>query len=149
MRLLDPFAALIIGPPLGLGVLWLISLGGWREVARRYPADDRRPSVRRRFCSLDFMSGRVPMNYGSCVTLGASRDGLFLRVQWPFRPFHPPIFVPWAAVHATSAKGWLGRFAVLRFADVPGVAVRLSERTAADLAGSVGRAGLSAVEPGT
>ncbi len=55
--------------------------------------------------------GRV--SYRSCLTVHRSAEGLFLSVLLPFRPGHPPLFIPWNAVrNATSRRIlWVERVA--------------------------------------
>lgn len=83
----------LIGFPLfWCGILGLISLGGWRRLARQYremrgPSGDRLPGAR---------SIRLNIaNYNGVISAYSSREGLYLSVMFLFRPFHPPVLIPW------------------------------------------------------
>src|SRR5438128_1154503 len=121
---------LLILPLTWTAAMALGSAGGWGAVARAYPAHGRRPERVWRFRSLQIRAGWLPSNYGGIVTVGADPDGLFFAVFLPFRPFHPPIFVPWAEVRTEARKGWLGSHVELRFEKVNGVMFRLSRKLA-------------------
>ena len=81
--------------------LLLSTLGGWRHLAESFPATDQ-PRGRRFF----MQSGKVgSVNYGSCLTIYSTPNGLYLSVWFPFRLGHPPLFIPWSAVrHATTHR---------------------------------------------
>src|SRR5687767_7664706 len=87
--------------PFGFAVLWcgvcvfLSMVGGWRRLARAFPA--RRPPSGNRFRAQYCRVGLV--NYNTCLTIYSSEVGLYFAV-WPmFRAGHPPFFVPWASIH--------------------------------------------------
>lgn len=84
------------------------------------------------------VSGWLPCNYSGCVTIGANPEGLFLRVFPLFRPFHPPLFIPWTAMQTTAREAWYGKWVELRVNDVPGVVVRLPKAVAVELADAAG-----------
>jgi len=106
--------SLIIGVPLLLigvisGSLLVVSaLGGWRQLAEFFPANDL-PSGRRFL----MQSGSVGwVNYSGCLTIYSSPDGLYLATMWPFRAGHPPLFIPWSEIHGVTTRR------VLRMEDV-------------------------------
>jgi hypothetical protein len=89
--------AIVLGFSVGFPLIWsgtlgLISIAGWRYLARNYremrpPLGDRLPGAR---------TVRVNLaNYNGVVTGRAGRDGLYLSVMFLFRPFHPPVLIPW------------------------------------------------------
>jgi hypothetical protein len=43
-------------------------------------------------------------HYGSCLNVGADVMGLKLSVLFLFRPFHPPLFIPWSEI-AVGERG--------------------------------------------
>jgi hypothetical protein len=109
----------------------LAHFGGWRLLGHTYPSAE---SFRgRRF---RFQSGQLGgwVGYNACLTVGADRRGLFLKV-WPiFRLGHPPLFVPWPDVTAFLEKRrWLA-VVVLTFARVPSARVRITHKLADRLA---------------
>ena len=73
---------------------------GWRRLSRRYPAG--RPSA-----GLRFARATVRVNgtwYRDHLDVCVNGAGIRLSVPPAFRPFHPPVFVPWddvAPAHAT------------------------------------------------
>ena len=88
-------------------------LGGWHELARAYRA--REPF---RGVSWPFQSGRMwgLTRYNHILTVGASAEGLSLRVFGPFRPGHPPLFIPWSDLSSVEPKRRLFRDEIeLRF----------------------------------
>lgn len=86
---------LIVFPLFWSGVLGLISLGGWRKLARQYremrgPSGDRLPGAR---------SIRLNLaNYNGVISAYAGREGLYMSVMFLFRPFHPPVLIPWGDI---------------------------------------------------
>jgi hypothetical protein len=118
-------------------LLWVIGVaGGWGKLARHYRATAPFHGTVRRF-----RSARIGWsNYGGCLSVGTNPDGLYLAVVFPFRPGHPPLFIPWADVRATPVKGWLTSSFDLRFEKAPRVLVRLSVALGRQLAADANRA---------
>jgi hypothetical protein len=82
-------------------------IGGWAALAKRYRATNAPPGKQ-----FSFQSAQLGMaNYGSCLTIVVSADGLYLSVFPPFRFGHPPILIPWAEIHNLKEKRilWLWR----------------------------------------
>lgn len=73
----------------------LISLLGWRDLAKRHQALLPASGVPYFAQSLDI--GRFA-KYKGCVTIHTSKAGIHLAVFAIFRIGHPPIFFPWSAV---------------------------------------------------
>jgi hypothetical protein len=71
--------------------------GGWTALAAQYGTDQAPPADRRRL-----VSGLVGCaQYRSCLVVGSSSsssEGLYLAVFPLFRPFHPPLLIPWTAL---------------------------------------------------
>jgi hypothetical protein len=107
-------------------VLWLSGwMSGWRALARHYRTDGPFHGRIRRFQSIALGWG----NYGGVTTVGTRADGLYLAVLLPFRPGHPPLFIPWGEVtSAEFGSRWYGDWLELRFAAAPRVRLRLSGR---------------------
>jgi hypothetical protein len=104
----------------------LSAMGGWQVLARHYPLLS--PFTGRRF---RFRSGRLgSVNYGSCLTLGAGTQGLYLAVFPLFRPAHPPLLIPWSEVTVREVQVWLFKQVELEFAKAPSATLRLSPRLA-------------------
>jgi hypothetical protein len=114
-------------------VLFLLSvLGGWRALAKRYPAGEGDDGV-----SFSWRTGRLGwVNYSSCLNLRVGTAGLRIAVSAPFRPAHPPLFVPWQDVATEPVRRLFFPAVKLRFRGVPGSSLELSERLASQLVGA-------------
>ncbi|MGH7551484.1 MAG: hypothetical protein ACREMQ_00475 [Longimicrobiales bacterium] len=80
---------------------FLATAGGWRRAAYRFRAPAALPEATAhfRFVSMRMTGGLLGVaSYHSCVTVGLSENGISLALWAPFRLFHPPLFIPWAAV---------------------------------------------------
>ncbi|MBX3436055.1 MAG: hypothetical protein KF861_01085 [Planctomycetaceae bacterium] len=75
-------------------------LGGWAALAEHFRSDHRPLGKPHYLCSGSF--GR--MNYGFCLTIGVSDDGLSLSVLPFFRVGHPPLLIPWREFHSTRVR---------------------------------------------
>lgn len=82
------------------GVVWLISRFGWHRLARHYRATAGRPREGR----FEFMgSGSFGLgDYRGCLIAGVTPPGLYLSVWFLFRPGHPPLLIPWAAIRRSE-----------------------------------------------
>ena len=70
-------------------------IGGWKTLAASYP-----DSSRNRDYSHTFQGGKMGLaNYNGILMIGGDESGLHLAVMILFRPFHPPISIPWEDVH--------------------------------------------------
>jgi hypothetical protein len=120
-----PWLLVVLFPLFWSGVLLLIGhIGGWGRIASKYRARDAFEGRRWSFQSGQF--GRS--NYGGCLTVGANQRGLRFSVFFPFRPGHPPIFVPWEDVSVTEGRWLFSSYADLSFRLAPGHKVRVSKR---------------------
>ena len=126
----------LLDPAVWVLVAWIISLCGWRSVARKYPAGAPFSGRLMRFQGLRIDSRWwPPITYNGVVHIGVDLSGLRLAVFLPFRAFHPPIFVPWPDVRVKTGRNWFGRpYADLRFDRCPGVTFRLRGRAVSRLA---------------
>ena len=120
-----PELFVVFFPLIWFGVLYLLGhLGGWSGIAAEYRA--REPFDGKRW---SFQSGQFGWsNYGSCVTVGANPRGVYFSVLFPFRPGHPPLFVPWEDVSMAEGRGTFTSYVDLRFRRVSQTRVRLSKR---------------------
>ena len=128
---LSPAEFLVIFPTMWLTILYVLSwLGGWRALADVYA--DPTPFDGERF---HMRSGtmRASVNYGSCLTFGANREGLRLKVFPIFRFAHAPLFFPWSDVGGVRKKFLFFSSTVLTFKRCPGIPLRISDRLASDL----------------
>lgn len=83
--------------------LLLSRMGGWSHMAEKFPAHDQ-PSGKRFY----MQGGRIGVvQYSGCLTLHLSPEGTHLAVLFPFRLGHPPLFIPWEAVHRARIQRFL------------------------------------------
>lgn len=80
-------------------ILLLLSfIGGWQWLSRVYRISQR-PSAKAHF----FCSGHVGwVNYKGCLVFHVIEDGFFLSVIPICRIGHPPLFIPWHALHRVT-----------------------------------------------
>lgn len=88
------------------GIVWLLSvLGGWREMARAYPAE-RRPEGDV-FRGVSAMFGFVSYSY--LLTVVVAQEGLYLETPRLFRVGQPPMLIPWSAIRrARRHRSFMG-----------------------------------------
>jgi hypothetical protein len=80
-----------------LGACLLIArFGGWGGLAKQYRVEKLPPGKRYHFQSASLTRAGMPCNYGSCLTLVVTEQGLGLAVFPIFRPGHPPLLIPWS-----------------------------------------------------
>lgn len=125
------YFALIAGPLMFAG-LWSFALfvssavGGWWKLSNRFRADG--PAGGEAFSMLN---GRLRcINYSFVLKAALSERGLHLSVLFLFRPFHPPLFIPWESIRNVRRESvFFSRYAAF---DVYGpeklLTVRISER---------------------
>ncbi|PQO25051.1 hypothetical protein C5Y96_26465 [Blastopirellula marina] len=97
-----PIAFVTIGGSL---MFAFAAIGGWRDLARRYPAEEKPEGEYYHFRSGSF-SG---IGYKNVLTVGVCDDGLYLAVFFLFRVAHPPLFLPWSEVtggHVVRLFSW-------------------------------------------
>ncbi len=127
------------------GIMLVVSwLGGWAELARVYRPP--RPFNGRRWW-FQSASMRYRLNYGLCLIVGANAQGLSLSILLPFRPGHPPLFVPWSDITVASQKSRAFPYSLLgfgyvelRFRRAPSVPLRIMQGLGRRLAQSAGPA---------
>jgi hypothetical protein len=68
--------------------------------------------------------------------IGSDPVGLHLAVLFPFRPGHPPLFIPWSEVSVREGWNPTRRGVALSFLRVPEVPLVLSTKLAGRLAES-------------
>lgn len=78
-------------------VLFLSYAGGWRRLAKLYPAGNHRP-IGIEHSSVWGMVGWVSYRY--VLKVHVSEEGFFLDAMPLFRLGHPRLFIPWGAINA-------------------------------------------------
>ena len=115
------FAAIFLTIWIGIGVL-ISHIGGWALLAKTYQAPTDFSGERWRFESAGM---RYWISYNSCLTVGASYEGLYVSILFLFRIGHPPLLIPWREI-TVSRKRHLGREIVeLRLGREPSIPFRI------------------------
>lgn len=78
-----------------LGVLALISFGGWHQLAKKYPHQPPAGTKTFRFVSMGTDRGA---SYEFVLTVQADPHYIHLSTPFFYFPFHPPLSIPWSAV---------------------------------------------------
>ena len=53
-------------------------------------------------------SGGIGMvNYNRCLTVHHAPEGIYVSVLLPFRLGHPPLLIPWSAIHHVTPRKFL------------------------------------------
>lgn len=108
-------------------VLWVVSwVSGWRRLADRFDAPFKFGGD-----VVAFVSARIGIgNYSATLIVGANDEGLYLVPIRIYRPFHRPLFVPWAETVASSRGRELRPRVRLTFPALPGKRILLYGRSA-------------------
>lgn len=102
---------------LGLLLIILPWLGGWRRLAKEYPGSVAVPT-------------RGPWIFSPCLRLpfllcwarvGAVRGGIYLKPSFPASLAHKPVFLPWTEITVVTFLG----YAQLSLSRLPGLPVYL------------------------
>jgi hypothetical protein len=81
----------------------LAAVGGWRRIAKTFPARDR-PDGKWHY----MQSGMVGVvSYGSGLIVCSSIAGLYVAVLPMFRLAHPPLFLPWKEINVRMVRRFL------------------------------------------
>jgi hypothetical protein len=87
-------------------VLWFVVLralsmvSGWAMLSRRFRTASPSPAGSRHS-----VSGRLGwVGFRSSLTVGHSASGLYLSVFFVFRPFYPPLLIPWGSIRRRSPR---------------------------------------------
>src|SRR5437879_535157 len=86
------------------------NLGGWAAIARQYRATGTLSGK-----TFWLQSARFGWcDYNGCLTIRITDEGLRLSMLPPFRPGHPPIFLPWSALNVVEVcDRWYGRYVAI------------------------------------
>jgi hypothetical protein len=95
---------------LAFAALWfaitalLSRIGGWGELAEKFP-DRAQPTAETfRIASLGLGAGWFPVSYSNCLSVSVGPEGFGLSLWLPFRAFHPNLFIPWRAVERCGTE---------------------------------------------
>lgn len=110
--------------------------GGWRQLAQYYRYAGQAINKKKHMQSVSMRAG---MGYRNCLTIGASFEGLYMAILFPFRAGHPPLFIPWHDIKI-KRKSYFGfPMLELTFVQVPSVILRIPQELGSFLEGAAGR----------
>lgn len=76
---------------------------GWNRLAERFPGG---PAFDGRL--FPWQSARFhAVRYSASLSVGLSREGLYVVPMWPFRLFHRPLLIPWQVLRSELCPRWL------------------------------------------
>ncbi|GLR18415.1 hypothetical protein [Portibacter lacus] len=84
--------------PLWIISLYLFSRAAWSKLSNNYRSIDN-------FYGSNFgkFNARInDLNYSSRLYLQYNDEGIHLSVVKRYRPFHPPVFIPWNDIHEVN-----------------------------------------------
>ena len=153
--MMDPAVWYVVVALASFALVWIAILhlaawmSGWSRLAKAYRCDSRFGGFRVGFVSGEMRGGPcfgLPCNYGLCLTLGSAPEGIYLAVALPFRPGHPPLFIPWREVHAQVDRAWLTSYVTFTFEPFKPLGLRISRGTADRLISASGAADINPVQ---
>ena len=109
----------------------IASVGGWRLLAARYPANADDFNGKR----WHMRSGRMrwTTRYNGVLTIGADMRGLYLSVFILFRVGHAPIYVPWDFAEVREQRGLVFSYLAFVFKEFPGIYLTVPARLGVDV----------------
>ena len=124
----------------GLGFWWMLMflisrVSGWSALAEVYATETGDfDGDRLRMQSLTMMRGRLPSSYNNAVTIGADSLALRLSAMIFFRPFHPPLKIPFSDLVAAPRRVFLLDGVELSASRAPAVKIVVNRQQAAWIA---------------
>ena len=93
----------------------------WQAIEQAYHRSWQPPLQMKRLQTLLIYSdGRMTKSYKGLLTLGLYRDGIGMRMNPVFAPFHRPVFIPFEDISGWTQKWFIDAKSVeLSFAKVP------------------------------
>jgi hypothetical protein len=89
---------------------FLSFFSGWRTLHNLFPDASVQGGKTFRATSLSMGPRFFPVSYSNCAILQTGENGFRLSLWFIFRAFHPPLFIPWAAVRSVESKRFLFLF---------------------------------------
>jgi hypothetical protein len=81
---------------------------------------------------------RCLTNYNNVLTLGVSREGLYLANMLLFRFMHPPLLIAWSEIKVSRKKGWVFEYVIFTLGREQAIPLRIRAKLAAKLRESAG-----------
>lgn len=87
---------LLLLPLAAVFLCWILaSVSGWSRLTADYRLDHRVTGER-----AWMRTARIgPVNYHSVLSFCCTDEGLLISIAFPFRFWHPPLFIPWDDFH--------------------------------------------------
>ena len=82
----------------------LSRIGGWGELAEKFPSRPQPTAEAFRIASVGLGKGWFPVSYSNCLSVSVDSEGFGLSLWLPFRAFHPNLFIPWRVVERCGAE---------------------------------------------
>jgi hypothetical protein len=122
-----------------LFVIYLIAAAsGWRLLARRFRLQGEFTGQKWRMQSARM---RWLCSYNNCLNVGGDETALVMAPMLLFRPWHPPLFVPWTEIsYAGASEMFLLKFVELRLGRSENIPFKVSASLAAKLQSAAGPA---------
>ena len=100
------------------------TVGGWKTLAEFYrkPPDKKRENKPIRITTV----GMRFFSYNGFIFGTADSDGLHVHMHFLSRPFHPPLFIPWADITAERRENRIR----ININKTPGISFEISEHHA-------------------
>ncbi len=116
----------------GCGVCYLNSLiVGWRKLAGRFSTDSEPYGEMPSAGGFPYtVYWRWWAHYSWIVRFKAGNDALYLSVHWGFRPFHPPLRMPWDEIEFGRTTYFWQKLIVLTLGREERIPLRIPERMA-------------------
>jgi hypothetical protein len=112
-------------------------IGGWRELADKYPQTHIIDGTTWRWQHLGLRRG---VSYNMIVTVAASAEGVRFHLPWMFRAGHRAIFLPWNELTITRRNRMFGVVVSLQPAGTPHIPVHMTAKLAEKLKAIAGEA---------
>lgn len=113
-------------------------IGGWSLLAEAYATEEDFDGAKAQFQSVSLTRFGVPANYNNLITIGADASTLRLSVFLLFRPFHPPLKIPFADLSAKRKKLLVFETVELTAAKAPPVRISITANRAVSIAAASG-----------
>lgn len=81
-------------------ITYIVSKMGWGKLVEKFRANDKFEGKRIGLISATINSA----NYNNAIILKYNYQGMYLKTAFLFRPFHPPVFIPWSEIRETRDK---------------------------------------------
>ena len=108
-------------------VFFISFASGWSQLKQIYRTDMPFTGELSRF-----LSGRLRRaTYSGVLVIGRNGEGLYLRPLMPYRPGHPPLFIPWDEIEMSEGKVLFSTYTEMIFSQAPHITFRLFNRSSA------------------